>query len=131
LGKLINYDALDNIINKAFEATADGFGEAQLAAIEAPIYDWDGTTTYRKSGEVVTEPRNIVDTGELRDSLSQIKDKGSRTYVYTADYASDVHEGYETDAGNTKPSRPWTKLAREQFIDLEQTMAQELNRRLS
>lgn len=128
---MINYNALNNIINEAFDSTADAYGEAQLEAIEAPIYDWDGTTTYRKSGDVVEEPRDIVDTGELRDSLIQRKANGSRVYIYSADHAEDVHEGYRTEAGKDKPSRPWTKVAREEFIDLEQTMAKELNRRLS
>jgi hypothetical protein len=128
--QLINYQDLNRAINAAFEATADAYEDAQIQALNAPIYKWDGTTTIRKSGKVVTSPRDVVDTGELQRSLFPIKSPGFRVYLYLINYAADVHEGYETDSGKKKPARPWTKVARERYIDLESTMALELNRRL-
>jgi hypothetical protein len=128
---MINYQELNQAINDAFEATADQYQDAQIKALHAPIYRWDSTTTIRKSGKEVTSPRDIVDTGELERSLVSVKGIGIRFYFYLIDYAADVHEGYETDSGKKKPARPWTKVARERYINLENTMAQELSRRLS
>ena len=127
---MIDKDILSTIINDAFDATADAYAEAQIDAMYADIYRWDGTTTYRKSGEIVNSPRDIVDTGELVNSLIQLKTAGARTYIYLAAHALDVHQGYTTEYGNTKPGRPWTEIARQRFIDLEQTMAIELRKRL-
>jgi hypothetical protein len=54
-------------LKKAFESTAIEFGGVCQDAITSPIWKW-GNITIRKSGEVVGSPRNIVDTGGLRDS---------------------------------------------------------------
>lgn len=128
---MINYQELNQAINEAFEATADEYQDAQIQALHAPIYQWDKTTTVRKNGDVVTSPRDVVDTGSLAESLTPIKGVGIRIYLYLIDYAADVHQGYQTKSGKSKPARPWTKVARERYIDLESTMAQELKRRLS
>lgn len=127
----LNLDQLNQKISSAFEATADAYADAQIEAMEAVIYEWDGTITHRKSGEVVDSPRNIIDTGELRDSLSQENETLKRTYNYTADHAGEVHEGYTTLSGIEKPARPWTERAREEFIDLEQTMGEELRKQIN
>ena len=127
---MINHNKINAAINQAFEATADKYAAAQIEAMEASIYDWDGTTTYRKSGEIVSEPRDIVDTGELKNSLHQLYGVGIRTYLYLASHAAEVHQGYISDRGNSKPARPWTKLAREQFVDLQISMADELGKHL-
>ena len=127
---MFDYNAIDKAINQSFEATADKFADAQIEALNAEIYDWDGTTTYRKSGEIVDSPRDAVDTGELQNSLIQVRSVGARVYLYLAAHALDVHEGYVTDFGNSKPARRWTKMAYERFIDLERTMATELDKRL-
>ncbi len=78
------YTAVDNYINvpktmqdflqnndlkTAFTKTSHALSDAFDDAIEASIYSYPGTT-YRTNGEVVTSPRNIVDTGALKDSLS-------------------------------------------------------------
>lgn len=126
---MFDNDAINRAISEAFNATADAYAEAQIEAMNAPIYDWDGTTTVRKSGEVVTSPRDIPDTRHLENSLVQLKGIGLRTYIYLAAYALDVHEGYVTESGTVKPDRKWTKVAREIFINLELTMADELRNR--
>ena len=127
---MFDYNQINSIVSGAFEATADAYAQAQIEAIQAEVYPWDGTVTYRKSGEIVSEPRNAWDTGELGESLVQLKGIGLRLYLYLAAHAAEVHEGYETANGNSKPARPWTKVAREMFIDLEMTMADELRKRL-
>ena len=126
---MFDHNQINKLINQSFEITADAYAEAQMDAMEARIYEWDGTTTYRKSGEVVTEPRDVVDTGELKDSLVELRGVGVRLYVYLAAHAAEVHQGYTTESGRSKPARPWTKLARELFIDIERNMGDELRTR--
>lgn len=120
---MFDLTAVNKAIAQSFEQTADDFAKAQVKALEAEIYDWDGTVTYRKSGQIVSSPRDIVDTGELRSSLMQLYGINVRVYVYVAAHAADVHEGYITDAGFEKPARRWTKEARERYIDLQATFA--------
>lgn len=57
----------DGNFPSAFAAMADGLNQAFKDAIESPIYTWDRFTS-RRNGELVGSPRNIVDTGSLRDS---------------------------------------------------------------
>lgn len=64
--KLI-YQTTGNI-NVAFADTVWDLQRAFTNAIEDEIYYWNGVT-YRQNGDVVESPRDIVDTGALRDSL--------------------------------------------------------------
>jgi hypothetical protein len=57
-----NYD-----FRQAFINVSEEFGGVCQDAIASPIWEWD-RTTFRRSGEVATSPRNIVDLGNLRDS---------------------------------------------------------------
>ena len=52
---------------RAWIATAERFDGELRAAIEAEVYGWDRETV-RSSGETVSSPRDIIDTGELRES---------------------------------------------------------------
>lgn len=103
---------LNSHIQQAFHETADRFGDALDDAMDAKIYEWD-TTTHRKSGEVVDSPRNIVDTGYLKNSRYDVSKMDARNYIYPADYAGDVLEGYVDEWGNSKPGRNWVKVATE------------------
>lgn len=126
----INLDKVNHAISESFEVTADKFSETQIEAMEADIYPWDGTVTYRKSGEVVDyDPRNIVDTGNLRNSLLELQTGLIRRYIYTEHYAMEVHYGYINEFGTRKPGRPWTEIAQRE-LDLEKTMGEELKKRL-
>lgn len=58
-------------LGDAFRIGAHILDGALKDAIEAPVYRWPRITR-RSTGEVVTSPRNIVDTGELRDSQSML-----------------------------------------------------------
>ena len=53
----------------AFEEMSQEFGDKCQEAIEDEIWDWPRDTK-RKNGDVVGSPRNIVDTGKLKDSYS-------------------------------------------------------------
>ncbi|MGL5719594.1 MAG: hypothetical protein ACRCYP_02185 [Alphaproteobacteria bacterium] len=64
--KLI-YETTGNI-DLAFADTVWDLQRAFTNAIEAEIYYWPNVTI-RENGDVVESPRDIVDTGALRDSL--------------------------------------------------------------
>jgi hypothetical protein len=63
-------------VERAFEAVADQIHEEIMYLITEDVWDWD-RRTYRKSGEVVDSPRNIVDLGGVRD--------GQKCEVFEAD----------------------------------------------
>lgn len=52
---------------RAWIATAERLDGEFRAAIEVEVYEWDRETV-RSDGSVVSSPRDIVDTSELRDS---------------------------------------------------------------
>jgi len=69
-------------------------------------------------------PRDIVDTGRLRDSLNNPNHTGPRTptvektgdlvravHTWHVPYAVYVHEGYTLRSGFFGPPRPWTEPA--------------------
>jgi hypothetical protein len=54
---------------QAFQSTAIAFGEACQASVKSSIWQWNRITV-RRSGEVVSSPRNIIDLGNLFNSYS-------------------------------------------------------------
>lgn len=87
------------------------------AAMSSSIWNWPNTTQ-RVNGQVVYTPRDIVDTGVLRSSLSQkLQANASRTLIkgqYNAKYAMITHYGGliqnygRADTTYLQP-RPWIK----------------------
>ena len=80
---LANCDPMKEFVNhfdgspeKAFQAMADELSDAFQEAFDAPVYDWD-RITLRSNGELVGTPRDIVDTGELRNSQYLILSEGA------------------------------------------------------
>lgn len=120
---------LDSAISKAFEETVEAYGDECRTAIESPIWKWDGYTL-RKNGDFVGSPRDIVDTGELRDSQQEPEFEGdTATIEWTAEHAGNVHEGIDSN-GNPMPARPWTEEAARN-TDFEGIMGEALKRELS
>lgn len=80
------------------------------AALSAPVYDWrTGVTTIRSNGQAVGSPRNIIDTGLLRQSNTGPQIDGLKVrYAWTTEYAAAVHEGAVLRNGTILPARPWT-----------------------
>jgi phage gpG-like protein len=101
---------LNDRLDRAFRETAQDFAKAQIAEIESVKWGWNGITI-RQNGEVVFTPRNIVDTGQLRDSLSLELRQNVAKYRYSVPYAAIVHEGGVTSTGNIYPARPWIDTA--------------------
>ena len=87
-------------------------------AMMASSWEWSSIVTTRVNGQTVGSPRNIVDTGFLRDSkklkISYLQTKTTVEVKYTAPYANLVHFGgmirpYGAKGRTLKPiqPRPW------------------------
>lgn len=107
----LNFNKIHQRIEDALDITAEVANTAFKDAIEQPLYEWPRTTV-RKSGEVVSTPRNIVDTGDLRDSQEHQKvDELNHQFSWNVPYAIQVHEGAVLKSGTELPARPWTREA--------------------
>ena len=91
--------------------------EALNNAVESTTWQWNAVTK-RQNGQTVSSPRDIVDTGALRRSLSiaekNLKTKTTLEIKYSVPYAALVHYGgavrpYGNKNANTVliPARPW------------------------
>jgi hypothetical protein len=95
----LNLSKLNSAIDSALADTTKKVAQNATDAIEANRWGW-GNTTVRSDGSVVGTPRDIVDTGELKDSQKIHIDGDKATIEYTADHAQDVHA-----------DRPWLSTA--------------------
>ena len=80
--------------------------------ITSEQWNWKGPDyeTRRKNGQVVTEPRDIVDTATLLNSKRRDDIHSSITeFEWTAPHAGGVHDGYTARGGIRYPARPWTE----------------------
>lgn len=109
----LNLTKLNQKIERVFEEVARDYAIAQIYELEDEKWAWNGITI-RRNGQVVFTPRDIVDTGELRNSLSIDLQKDIAVYKYSVPYAAIVHEGGKTATGKTYPARPWTESALEE-----------------
>jgi hypothetical protein len=104
--KLTNIADIIAIAQHSLKATVEAADTAMIQAIESPIYKWP-RKTIRQKGGVVGSPRDIVDTGSLRDNQYCLPiSQDSWEIGWTDDYAAEVHEGIDN-----KPARPWTEQA--------------------
>ena len=113
--ELLDFQELEDAINRAFDRLVERFEDLQKEQIEAFRWEWFNPTK-RKSGQVVSSPRDIVDTGRLRDSL-QVSNIGNNhvRYEYQEKYSGLVHQGFNGlgKAGSPEnyPARPWVTTA--------------------
>jgi hypothetical protein len=102
----------------AQRATQIVMGELNNAfqqSLSAQAWEWPRPT--KRTVGTVTSPRNILDTGNLRDTNSwQMSGPYEATFKWSAQYATGVHEGYVTKLrggrqgpGLLVPARPWTR----------------------
>jgi len=108
---MIDFSFLGDAIDRAFDRLVAEFEDLQIEQLETVKWEWYRNTK-RQSGQVVSSPRDIVDTGKLRDSLN-VTDVGDAhvRYEYQEDYAGLVHQGFDGvgKAGQPEsyPARPW------------------------
>ena len=85
--------------------------ERYQASFNPSAWNWPRETE-RRVGKVGS-PRNIVDTGSLRQSATYtLPDAFSMEARWSANYATAVHEGARLRNGTILPARPWTDAVR-------------------
>lgn len=106
-GLRVDRTKLDSILDSILTQVVDELADICQEEIKSDQWEWAGITR-RKNGETVGSPRNIVDTGELLDSLKILKSGNSALIYWDAPHAAIVHEGYVSDSGYLYVGRPWT-----------------------
>lgn len=85
---------LDRAADRAFRKTVQKVEGQLRQAFEDPVWNWKGQTQ-RHNGELVGSPRNIVDTGKLRDSQQPARYPRplAAQIAWSADHAAAVFLG--------------------------------------
>lgn len=110
---VINKDVLRRKAIKALDEYAAKIGDEFQEQIEATDWVWPNNTR-RRNGTRAGKTRDIVDTGELRDSQQGPLigySRYSRGFKWTAEHASLVRDGYITSTGRQVRGRDWVKTA--------------------
>lgn len=115
---------LRGINQRTFQRAMDWADNDFDQQISSEKWDWKGTgpegETRRKNGQVVTEPRDIIDTSTLLNSKRREDVNSSITeFEWTAPHAGGVHDGYSGRNGSRQPARPWTE---ETIADLDEVI---------
>lgn len=97
----LNTKALDTALSKAFQQTCDRVNSELKSAIVDPIWDYPRQPS----------PRDIVDTGALRDSQQMVVEDTHAEWTWDVPYAIFVHEGVTLRSGTVIPPRRWTQFA--------------------
>lgn len=103
---------LDGVNQRTLQKAMDWADADFDAQITMAQWDWKGPEgrTRRRNGQVVTEPRNIVDTGSLMASKQRTQvNKSTVDFTWTAPHAQEVHDGGAAKGGESSPARPWTE----------------------
>lgn len=129
---MLKTQLLEKAINRAFDKLCDYFEQELTRQIEEEKWEWPNKTL-RESGELAGTIRNIIDSGDLRDSLkTYILSPTHRNFVYNSEYADLVHNGgvVETQAGKKDyPARSWITTAVDEG-DLREKFAEFLEKEL-
>jgi hypothetical protein len=108
--KLDTSDIID-LVHQAWQETIEEIETANRTAIQAWRYDWPRTTV-RQNGDIVSTPRDIVDTANLLESQYVLRINSDRfEFGWDVDYAAAVHEGATTRSDTHLPARRWTQAA--------------------
>lgn len=120
---MINWNLGKQLAIESFDEMVDEFAQEINFQIEDTKWNWPRETV-RKNGSVVGSPRDIVDTGELKNS--QFIENVSDVYKvigYTADHAALVHEGYQIERNDGTvtdvPARRFIDTAIEDYNPIE------------
>lgn len=103
---------------RTFERVMDWADADFDRQITSERWMWKGPEgkTRRKNGQVVTEPRDIVDTGDLLQSKRREAISSSVTeFIWDDPVAGAVHDGARAKGGGMNPARPWTQPTLEEI----------------
>jgi hypothetical protein len=117
---------LRGVCQRTFEGAmdwADKDFDQQMASEKWPLTgDWPNVTR-RKNGEVVSSPRDIIDTGALLQSKKRDPISSSITeFTWEDDVAQGVHDGMVAKSGKRLPARPWTEPTLDSIEGIINTM---------
>ncbi|MEL7494648.1 MAG: hypothetical protein AAGJ95_11895 [Cyanobacteria bacterium J06554_11] len=103
----INRAKIDSLLGQALKVAIADLDASFTAVIESSLFAWPNFTN-RVNGQTVGSPRDIVDTGEFRDSQSYTAiNPLLYRFVWAIEYALVILYGYTTRAGNTYAARDW------------------------
>lgn len=120
---MINWNLGKDLATEAFGEMVTEFAQEINFQIKDTKWNWPRETV-RKNGSVVGSPRDIVDTGELKNSqfIEDVSDI-YKVIGYTADHAALVHEGYQVERNDGTvtdvPARPFIDTAIEDYNPIE------------
>jgi hypothetical protein len=78
------------------------------ASFSRNAWNWPRPTV-RSDGSIVTQPRNLIDVGKLRQaSAYSFLTPYTMEARWSSNYATAVHEGARLRNGTILPPRPWT-----------------------
>lgn len=93
----LNVAGLENRLRKHLDIETERLFNGFQLTLDSPVFSW-GTTTYRQNGEIVSDPRNAIDTGNLRDSMFiEQTDDLKRTILFGAEYTEEVFDHADVD----------------------------------
>ena len=110
----LNFEPLKERLLQAFEGAADEFTKQLPQQFDDDRWQWPRRTR-RASGEVIVSPRDIVDLGTLRDSMTHEVDRNLAQYRWPTDYAASVFLGATFEDG--RPDLPARNLPREAMLE--------------
>ena len=116
----VNGRLIEERLERAWERYSQLLEAQFTKEISTKQFSWPSTykTTrgsYNRKGkgrESVGSPRDIVDSGALRQSINRSQPSPyAYRFVWNVDYSVYVLKGYRTTAGNQMPARDWLKPA--------------------
>jgi len=116
---------LRGVSQRSFERAMDWADADFDLQMTTSQWKWKGAEgeTRRKNGQVVTEPRDIVDTGALLQSKERKAISSSITeFAWNDPVAGAVHDGARTKGGGVNPARPWTDPTLQDIDQVIQTI---------
>lgn len=120
---MINWNLGKQLAIESFDEMTGEFAQEINFQAEDTKWPWPWETV-RQNGSVVGSPRDIVDTGELKNSqfIEDVSDV-YKVVGYTAEHAPLVHEGYEIERNDGTvtdvPARPFIDTAIEDYNPIE------------
>ena len=88
---------LSEIMKTHLDSKTKQLTEGMRDSLDSPIFSW-GSVTHRKNGDVVSDPRNAIDTGNLQKSVVMETGRGLANKIkFEAEYAAKVMESSSVD----------------------------------
>ena len=132
--KISRQQMVDAWFAPALEAVVDELAAVFDEVMDAEIWQWDRATTRRANpapGAVVTSPRSISDSGQLRQSQQKIQSSSlAFALLWVSAHATTVLIGFRRKDGTTAPARDWIMAGLSQ-VDVLELYAAEIKARMN